>query len=160
MGTETTLRADSDLLQRLLLSLASTLCHKLGRLVDPCLHLLLVLQLTKLGRDDANHDVAVFGQELKRLKATRALGVVLEVEGVDLQLGEKLLCDDVVRTFGKVATADEVAAAQVHTGMEIGGQLGDAVVVKRNVGVEERIDRADVVLVFGPALAELVGAEV
>jgi hypothetical protein len=44
--------------------------------------------------------------------------------------------------------------------VEIGGELADAVVVQLDVGVEQVVDGADVVRVCGPALAELVGAEI
>lgn len=110
MSRESTLGADSNLLQRLLLSLSSARSHKLSGLVNPLLHLLLILELAQLGRDDTYDDVLVFGQELERLESAGTLRVVLEVECVDVELREELLRDDVVRTLGKVAAADEVAA--------------------------------------------------
>jgi hypothetical protein len=59
-----------------------------------------------------------------------------------------------------VAAADEVTAAQVDARVEVGGQLADGVVVQLDVGVQEVVYGAVVVLVLLPALAELFRAEV
>lgn len=112
MGAETALRGNADALERLLLGLAAALGDELSRLVHASLHLLLVLEGRHLGADDTNDHVLVLREELQGLEATRALGVVLKVEGVDVEVLEKLLRDDVVGTLGKMASANEVSTAQ------------------------------------------------
>lgn len=160
MRAESALWADSNLLERVLLALTRALGHELGSLVDALLHLLLVLQLAELGGDDTDDNVLVLGQELEGLEATGTLRVVLEVERVDVEIGKELLGDDVVGALGEVTAADEVAAAQVDTGVHVRRDLADGVVVQLDVGVEQIIDCPDVVLVIGPALAELLRAKV
>lgn len=44
--------------------------------------------------------------------------------------------------------------------MHVLGDLGQNIVVEANVRVEQVVNGADVVLVFSPAVAELLGAEV
>jgi hypothetical protein len=48
----------------------------------------------------------------------------------------------------------------MHTGMHVGRALADTVIVECDIGIQKVIDRANVVRVLSPALAELVGAEV
>lgn len=48
----------------------------------------------------------------------------------------------------------------MHARVHIGRDFADGVIVKLDVGVEKAVDGANVVFVFGPALAELLGAEV
>lgn len=108
MGAETTLRAEGHALEGFLLALAASRSDELGSLVDALLDLLLVLELAELGADGADDDVLVLGEELEGLEAAGAGGVVLEVKGVDLEVGEELLGDDVVSTLGEVAAADEL----------------------------------------------------
>jgi len=160
VGAEAALWADGNALQGFLAGLAAALGHKVCGLVDPPLHLLLVLQLAQLGGDGADYDVPVLGEELEGLESARSLGVVLEVESVDLELGEEGLGDDVVGALGKVPPTDEVSATEVNAGVEVGGQLANAVIVQVDVGVEEVVDSANVVTVLGEALAETVGAKV
>lgn len=59
-----------------------------------------------------------------------------------------------------MAAADEVAAAEVDAGVEVGGKLGEGLVVELDVGVEELVDGDGVFGVGGVAGAELFGAEV
>jgi hypothetical protein len=160
MSAKATLRADADALQRLLTRLTTARGNKVRRLVDPLLHRLLILQLAELGANHTDHDVLVLGQKLERLEAAGALGVVLKVKSVDVEVLEQLLGNDVVRALGEVAAADEVAAAQVDTRVHVGGDLAETVIVQLDVCVEEVIDGADVILVLLPALAEGLGAEV
>lgn len=160
MGREAALGADADTLEGLLAGLAAALGDEVGGLVEALLGGLLVLELAELGADGADDDVLVLGQVLEGLEAAGALRVVLEVEGVDGEVLEQLLGDDVVGALGKVPPADEVAAAQVDARVEVGRQLADRVVVQLDVGVQQVVDGAVVVLVLGPALAELFGAEV
>lgn len=106
MGTKPTLRAHTNPLERLLGRLTTPLGHPLGGAQHALLHLLLVLELRELGADDADDDVLVLGEVLQGLEAAGALGVVFEVEGVDVEGLEELLGDDVVGALGEVAAAD------------------------------------------------------
>lgn len=106
MGAEAALGAHIHSLESLLTSLASSLGHPLGGREDALLHLLLVLELGQLGADDADDDVLVLGEVLQGLEAARPLVVILQVEGVDVQVLEQLLGDDVVRSLGEVAAAN------------------------------------------------------
>jgi len=155
-----TLRANATLLQRLLNRDPITLSNELGSLIHPLFHLLLVLELRELGGHDAQNDVLVAGQFFEGLEASRAGGVVLEVVGIDVELLEELGGDTVVAALGEVARADEVAAADVDADVEVGGALGEGVVVQLDVLVEELFGGLVVQGVFLPALEHLVGAEV
>lgn len=160
MGAESTLRAYSNPLQSLLLSFTRSLGDPIRSVQHTLLHLLLILQLGQLCADNSDDNVLVGGEVLKRLEASGALSVVLEVEGVDVEVAEELLGDDVVLAFSKVTAADKVASAEVDTRVHVGGQLGEAVVVELDVGVQKVVDGADVVGVSGPAVAELLATEV
>ena len=160
MRAEAALRTHAHPLQRFLPRLPGPFGHEVSRLVEARHHLRLVLQAAQLGRDDPHDDVLVLRQVAQGLEPARALGVVLEVEGVDVEVTEEFGRDDVVGALGEVAAADEVAAAQVHARVHVGRAGGDAVVVQLDVGVEQVVDCADVVGVLFPALAELFGAEV
>src|SRR5687767_5558653 len=106
MRTKPTLRAHTNPLERLLRSLTTALSHPLRRADHPLLHVLLVLQLRELSADDADDDVLVLGEVLEGLKTAGALGVVFEVEGVDVEGLEELLGNDVVGALGEVAATD------------------------------------------------------
>lgn len=160
MSTETTLRAEPDSLERLLLRLTRTLGHEVGGLVYSILDLFLLLQLPEFGADGADDHVLVLRQVFQGLKPACSLRVVLEVEGVDIQVLEELAGDDIVRTFGEMSPADEVASAQMHTSVKVVGDIGQRVVVKSNVCVEQVVYRTDVVLVICPPVSELLRAEV
>jgi len=160
MGAETALRAERNSLERFLARLATALGHKVSGLVNALLHLLLILELAELSANSTNDNMFVLGQKLEGLEAPGTCRVILEVEGVDLQLGKELLCNDVVGTLGKMASTNEVATAQVYTSVEISRELADGIVVEGNVGIQEIVDSADVVRIFGPPLSELVGAKV
>lgn len=160
MRTEAALGADHDSLQRLLPALSGALGDPACSLLHPPLHLLLALQLPQLGAHHTQNDILVLGKVLQGLEAAGARGVVLEVEGVDVEFLEKLLGDHVVGARGKVAAADEVAAAEVDTGVEVGGEEGEGVVVELDVGVEEGVDGDGVIGVGSVTGAELFGAEV
>jgi len=110
VGAETALRAEANALQGLLLRSAASRRDELGGLVDPLLDLLLVLQVAQLGADGSDDDVLVLGEELEGLETAGTGGVVLEVEGVDLEVGEELLGDDVVSALGEVAASDKLRA--------------------------------------------------
>src|SRR4029078_8868766 len=61
-GGEAALRRETELVE----------IHVLRRLLDPALELVLGLQLAALGRDEAEHDDLVLGDEAQRLEATGA----------------------------------------------------------------------------------------
>lgn len=160
MSTKSTLRAHSNPLQRLLLSLTRSLSDPIRSAQNSLLHLLLILQLRQLCANHTNDNVLVGGEVLERLEASGALSVVLEVESVDVEVAEEFLGDDVVFSFGKVTAADKVASAEVDACVHVGGKLGETVVVELDVGVQKVIDCADVVGVGGPTVAELLATEV
>lgn len=59
-----------------------------------------------------------------------------------------------------MAAVDEVAAAEVHADVHVGGDLGDAVVVQGDVFGEEFVGGVDVQGVFFPACDHGFGAEI
>ncbi len=124
MRTEPALRTDADPLERLLARLAGPFSHKVRSLIYPSLRLLFVLQLPQLGTDTTDDDILVLGQELERLESAGPLGVIFQIEGVDVQILKQLLRNDVVRSLGEVAATDEVASAQVHACMHVLGTVG------------------------------------
>lgn len=158
--SKATLRANTNLIKRLLQGNPVTLSNELSGIIDALLHLLLVLELGELGGHDTEDDVLVAGQLLERLEAAGARGVVFEVVGVDVEFLEELGGDTVVAALREVARADEVAAAEVDADVEVGGPLGEAVVVQLDVFLEGLVGAVLVELVFLPALEHLVGAEV
>lgn len=160
VGAEAALGADADPLEGLLAGLPGPLRDEVGGLVDLGLGGLLVLELAQFRADATHDDVLVPGEELERFEPSGPLGVVFQVEGVDVEVLEQPLGDDVVGTLGEVSAPDEVAPAQVDARVEVGGQAGDGVVVQLDVGVQKLVDRPDVVLVLLPTLAEGVGTEI
>ena len=156
MRAETTLRANTDPLQRLLPALPAPLGNHIGRPPHPPLHLLLVLQRRKLGANDPEDNILVLRQEFEGLEATGPLGVVLKIECLDVEVLKELLSDDVVSSLGKVAASDEVSATQVNARMQVLWETGQAVIVECDVGVEEVLHRTDIVRVRRPAVAELL----
>ena len=86
MRCESTLRADTALLDGVLVRLASALCDPLSSLVDTSDHLFLVLELGELRCDDTEYDVLVLGKVSKRLEASSTGCVVFEVVGIDVQI--------------------------------------------------------------------------
>lgn len=160
MAGETALRADTDLVEGLLDGDVVALGDELGGVVDALLHLLLVLELGELAGHDTQDDVLVLGELLQGLEATGTGSVVFEVVGVHVELLEELGGDAVVATLGEVTAADEVTTADVHTDVEVGGALGQQVVVQLDVLLEHLVGGVDVQRVFLPARQHLLGAEV
>ena len=160
MTRKPTLRTYAQPPQRLLPTLAIPLRHKVRRLIHPRLHLLQLLHLGELTRDDPQDDVLVFGQILQRLEPPGARRVVLEVVSVDVKLLEELGRDAVVAAFGEVPAADKVATAEVHADVQVGGAFGDAAVVEVDVLVQELVGRLGVGFVGCPAGEHLFRAEV
>jgi hypothetical protein len=109
MRREPALRAHPDPLQRLLPTLPGPFRHNLRGFVHPLPHLLLILHVRELGRDDPQNDVLVLRDVLERREPARARGVVFEVVGRYVQLLEELDGDAVVAPFREVAGASEVA---------------------------------------------------
>lgn len=158
--SETTLRADTDLVESLLEGNVVTLSDELGGIDNALLHLLLVLHGGELASHDAEDDVLVAGQVLEGLEAAGALGVVLQVVGVDVELLEQLDGNAVVSTLGEVAATDEVAAAQVNTNVHVLGQTDEAVVVLLDILLEHVVGAVHVERVLLEAAQELLRAEV
>lgn len=157
VAREAALGADAHALERLLAGLARALGHVIGSLVDALLHLAQVLELGELAGDDSHDDVLVGGQLGQWLEAAGAVRVVLEEVGVDVDLLEELGGDAVVAALGEVARVGKVATAQVQTDVQVGGPLGEAVVVQLDVAVKEGVGVLVVVL---EPLEHLLGAEV
>lgn len=117
MGTESALWAETDTLERFFPRLLRPFRDSIGSLVDSVLDLFLVLQLAELGADRADDDVLVLREILQRFESSGSLRVVLEVECVDVEILKQLACNDVVRAFSEMSPADEVASAEMYTGM-------------------------------------------
>lgn len=158
--SETTLRADTDLVKGLLEGDVVTLSDELSGINNALLHLLLVLHGGELASDDAENHVLVAGEVLEGLEATGALGVILQVIGVDVELLEQLDGDAVVSTLGEVAAADEVAAAQVHANVHVLGQTDETVVVLLDVLLEHVVGAVHVERILLEAAQELLRAEI
>jgi hypothetical protein len=158
--SKATLRADTDLVQGSFERDVVTLGDDLGRINNTLLHLLLVLHGSELAGHNAENDLLVRGQVLEGLEAAGALGVVLKVVSVHVELLEQLDGDAVVSALGKVAAANEIAAAQVHANVHVLGQADEAVVVQLDVLLEHVIGGVDVEGVLLEAVQELLGAEV
>jgi len=93
-------------------------------------------------------------------KSTRTLGVVFQIEGVDIEILEQSARNDVVRSLRKMPPTDEISSAQMDARVHVMWALGYRVVVEIDVGIEEVIDRADVVGILCPAFSELLRAEI
>lgn len=117
MGTESTLGTETNTLERFFPRLLRPFRDGIRSLVDSVLDFFLVLQLAKLGADRADDDILVLGEILQRFESSGPLRVVLEVECVDVEILEQLARNDVVRPFSEMSPADEVASAEMHTGM-------------------------------------------
>lgn len=157
---ETTLGANTNLVESLLDGDVVALGNDLGSVDDAGLHLFLVFHGGELGGDNAQDDVLVGGEVLEGLEAAGALGVVLQVVGVHVQLLEQLDGDAVVTTLGEVTAADEVTAAQVDTNVHVLGETDEGVVVQLDVLLEHVVGGVDVQRVLLEASKELLRAEV
>ena len=129
MSAEPALRTDADLLQCLITGLSSPFRHKFGSAVDAPFHRLLVLQLRELRADDTNDDVLILGQVLERLEAACPFRVVLQVEGVDVKVLEKLARNFVIRPLSEVSATNEVASTEMNSGVQIRGAFAYGVIV-------------------------------
>src|SRR5581483_7113826 len=77
-----------------------------GGFVDAAGELVRILQLWRLGGDEAEHHHLRGRQEAQRLESARARGiVVLEQEAIDLEAGEQLLGDGIVAALCYPAAA-------------------------------------------------------
>ena len=157
---KTTLRANTQLVQSLLRGDTVTLCDELGSLVDALLRLLLVLQLRELASHHTQDHVLVLGEFLQRLEASSTSSVVLKVVSVDVKLLEQLGGNTVIATLGEVTATNEVATTNVNSNVEIGGALGNGVVVQLDVLGERLIGGVLVQGVLLPAGKHLLVAEV
>lgn len=133
MTRKATLWADASPLQRLFPSFTVSLCHDISRCVDPLLQLLLIFQLWELARDHTQNDILVLRQVCEWLEATSARRIILKVVCMDIHALEQLCRDSVVAAFAEMARVDEVAAAEVHADVHVGGDLRDALVVELDV---------------------------
>lgn len=83
--------------------------------------------------------------------------VVFQVISADVQLAEQFRRNPVIAALREVARADEVAAAEVHADVHVGGDVAQTVVVQLNVAVKQGVG----VLAVGAEAGEhLFGAEV
>src|SRR5436305_10743360 len=121
-GGEAALRRQAELVER----------HELGRLLDPALEHVRVLQFAALGGDQAEHDHLAPRHEAQRLETAGALVVPLTEEPVHVQLAEQGLGDEVVPARGGPG-GPEVAPAHVRGDRHAGG-----------LGHERVVDLADV----------------
>src|SRR5678816_761259 len=135
------LRADAEVLER----------HELGRLVDPPLELVLGFELRHLGAHQAEYHLLPFGDVAQRLEAAGALGVELEEEAIDVDLGERGLGDVVIAAACEPG-ALEVAAAGVDANRHVVGDVADRGVdglrVDRHVPLRIVTELAELLLHF------------
>ena len=157
---ETTLGADTDLVESLLDGDVVALGDDLGGVDNAGLHLFLVFHGGELGGDNAQDNVLVGGEVLEGLEATGTLGVVLQVVGVHVQLLEQLDGNAVIATLGEVTAADEVSAAQVDSYVHVLGETDEGVVVQLDVLLEHVVGGVYVQRVLLEAVEELLRAEV
>lgn len=75
---------------------------------------------------------------MTHLESSSSLGIVLEVENGAIQLVEQLSTNPIVSTLAEVHAIFEVTATQVDSDSHIVRTISDAVVIKFNVGVENR----------------------
>lgn len=155
-----TLRADTEPLQRLLARTPRPTGHHVRSRVHPCLHLLLILELGELARQDAQDDVFVLRQVHQRLEAAGARRVVLEVVRVDVQGLEELDGDAVVAALGEVARVYKVAAAEVDADVHVRRAGREAGVVEGDVRCQQLGGGLRVGLVLLPTVEHLFRAEV
>src|SRR4051812_48621832 len=110
-GGEAALRRQAELLQR----------SELGRLVDPALDVILLLERAALGGDEPeHHGLVALRQEAQRLEAAGAVAVVFEEVAVVVHLPQQRLRDRLVTAFGNPGRA-EIAAADVGGDGHVGG---------------------------------------
>lgn len=160
MTRKPTLRTDAQLPERLVLGPPGALRDVLRAFADARHHLRLVLELGKLGGDDAEDGLFVGRQVLEGGEGAGARGVVFEVERVHVEFAEEGLRDDVVASFGEVTGIDKVPAADMQTDVQVLGRCRDARVVEIDIGVEEVVGGVDVGGIGFPAVEELGAAEV
>ena len=158
--SETTLRANTDLVQGCIDRDVVALSNDLGSVEDALLHLLLVFHGSKLAGHNTENDVLVSRQVLQGLEATGTLGIVLQIVGVHVQLLEKLDGNSIITTLGEVTAADEVTAAKVNSDVHILGETDEGVVVQLDVLLEHVVGGVDVQRVLLEAGKELLRAEV
>lgn len=158
--SETTLRANTDLVQGCLDRDVVALGDDLGSVVDTLLHLLLVFHGGELAGHNTEDDILVSGQVLEGLETTGTLSVILQVVSVDVQLLEQFNGDTVITTLGEVTATNEVSAAQVNTNVEILGQTDEAVVVQLDVLLEHVVRGVHVALIGLEAVQEFLGTEI
>lgn len=76
MRSKTTLRANTNLVERSIEGDVVTLGNELSSVDNTLLHLLFVLEIGELAGDNAQNDILVGGQELEGLKAAGTGGIV------------------------------------------------------------------------------------
>ena len=135
---EAALRAQAQLIHR----------HVAGRLLDPVPRARRSgSSVGPLGGDETEHDGRVLADVAQRGEVAGALVVVLEEEGVDVELVEQHLGHRFVAAFGEPRAA-VVAAAQVDADREVVGAAADGGVdqlgvgVRQGVGIVAALDRA------------------
>ena len=104
--------------------------HVLRRFLDARLHHFLVLQAGLLGRDKAEHDLLALGDVRQRLETARARRVELQIERVDVFMGEQIRRHRVVAALERVGGV-VIAAAYVGVNHEVFGRAFDSGVVQR-----------------------------
>src|SRR6267142_1191115 len=96
-GGEAALRREAELLRR----------SELGRLVDPALDVVLLLERAALGGDQAkHHGLVAFRQEAQWFEAAGAVGVVFEEIAVVVHRPQQRLRHRLVAAFGNPGRAE------------------------------------------------------
>lgn len=119
MTSKSTLRTNSQPIQRLLVALPRSLTNQLRRLLYLLLHLTDILQLRKFTRDQTQDHILTLRQLLERFETSGSRGVVFKVISVDVQVAEELGRNGVVAAFGEVAATDKVSTAEVYADVHV-----------------------------------------
>src|SRR5712691_2608370 len=133
---EAALGREAELLER----------RELGRLLDPALDVVLLLERAALGGDEAeHHDLVALGQVAQRLEAAGALAVVFEEIAVVVAAPEQVLGDRLVAAGGNPGRA-EIAAADMGGDGHVGGLPCERLVDGAGIGLLQVIDVEPAVL--------------
>ena len=87
--------------------------------MDPADYGLLVLKLRGFGCDQTKYHFFVRAYLCERSEATGTLIVIFQIEGINVFLGENIICNGVIRTAGKEGRV-VVSAADVRVDHHVG----------------------------------------
>lgn len=91
-------------------------------------------------RDDAENDGFALWKILQGCECSSSLAVVLEIEKLIIERLEQFLRESVPSAGAEMDAAREVATAEMHPNLEVGGQVAQHVVVGLHVQVQQGFD--------------------